>query len=147
MGHSKRHGDILRLLEETGTITTAGLAQRLGVSQETVRRDIRPLSETGMVVKLHGAISLPSMIGEAPFERRLRDNADAKRAIARLVAQGIRDGDSVMLDTGTTTSYLARELRLRRRLTVVTNSSDIARTLATVNGNRVHMAGGELRSD
>lgn len=147
MGHSKRHGDILRLLEETGTITTAGLAQRLGVSQETVRRDIRPLSETGMVVKLHGAISLPSMIGEAPFERRLRENADAKRAIARLVAQGIRDGDSVMLDTGTTTSYLARELRLRRRLTVVTNSSDIARTLATVNGNRVHMAGGELRSD
>jgi len=147
VGYSKRHGEILRLLEESGTITTAGLAHRLGVSQETVRRDIRPLSATGMVVKLHGAISLPSMIGEAPFERRLRENADAKRAIARLVAQSIRDGDSVMLDTGTTTSYLARELRLRRRLTVVTNSSDIARTLATVNGNRVHMAGGELRSD
>ena len=52
-----------------------------------------------------------------------------------------------MLDTGTTTSYLARELLGHRRLTVVTNSSDIARTLATVNGNKVYMAGGELRSD
>ena len=52
-----------------------------------------------------------------------------------------------MLDTGTTTSYLARELRKRRDLTVVTNSSDIARTLATVNGNTVYMAGGELRGD
>ena len=52
-----------------------------------------------------------------------------------------------MLDTGTTTSFLARELTSRRRLTVVTNSSDIARTLATLNGNKVYMAGGELRSD
>jgi len=52
-----------------------------------------------------------------------------------------------MLDTGTTTSFLARELLGHRRLTVVTNSSDIARTLATVNGNRVFMAGGELRGD
>ena len=52
-----------------------------------------------------------------------------------------------MLDTGTTTSFLARELTGHRRLTVVTNSSDIARTLATVNGNKVYMAGGELRSD
>jgi DeoR family glycerol-3-phosphate regulon repressor len=52
-----------------------------------------------------------------------------------------------MLDTGTTTSFLARELLQHRNLTVITNSSDIARTLATVNGNKVFMAGGELRSD
>ena len=77
----------------------------------------------------------------------MRENADAKRAIARAVAATIRDGESVMLDTGTTTSFLARELLGHRRLTVVTNSSDIARTLATVNGNKVYMAGGELRSD
>ena len=96
---------------------------------------------------MHGAIGLPSVVGEAPFERRMRENADAKRAIARLVAATIHDGDSVMLDTGTTTSFLARELLSHRRLTVVTNSSDIARTLATVNGNKVYMAGGELRSD
>jgi DeoR family glycerol-3-phosphate regulon repressor len=137
----------MRLLREEGTITIAGLADRLDVSLETVRRDIKPLAESGMALRMHGAIGLPSVTGEAPFERRMRENADAKRAIARMVAATIGDGESVMLDTGTTTSFLARELLGRRRLTVVTNSSDIARTLATVNGNRVHMAGGELRSD
>jgi DeoR family transcriptional regulator, glycerol-3-phosphate regulon repressor len=147
MNHSKRHGEILRLLQEEGTITIASLADRLGVSLETVRRDVKPLTGDGTVLKMHGAIGLPSMAGEAPFERRMRENSDGKRAIAKMVAAGIRDGESVMLDTGTTTSFLARELLGHRRLTVVTNSSDIARTLATVNGNKVYMAGGELRSD
>ncbi|MEO5324993.1 DeoR/GlpR family DNA-binding transcription regulator [Mesorhizobium sp. CC13] len=147
MNHSKRHSEILRLLETEGTITIADLADRLGVSLETVRRDVKPLADNGAILKMHGAIGLPAVVGEAPFERRMRENAEAKRSIARVVAATIRDGDSVMLDTGTTTSYLARELLGHRRLTVVTNSSDIARTLATVNGNKVYMAGGELRSD
>lgn len=147
MNHSKRHGEILHLLREEGTITIASLAARLGVSLETVRRDVKPLTKDGAIVKMHGAIGLPALTGEAPFERRMRENAAAKRAIARHVAATIRNGESVMLDTGTTTSYLARELTGHRRLTVVTNSSDIARTLATVNGNKVYMAGGELRSD
>ena len=147
MNYSKRHGEILKLLQEEGTITIARLAEKLGVSLETVRRDVKPLTSDGSVLKMHGAIGLPSMVGEAPFERRMREQADAKRAIAKLVAATIGDGESVMLDTGTTTSFLARELLNHRRLTVVTNSSDIARTLATVNGNKVYMAGGELRSD
>ena len=147
MNHSKRHGEILRLLKEEGMVTIADLAQRLDVSLETVRRDVKPLTEDGSVLKMHGAISLPGIIGEAPFERRMRDNADAKRMIARMVAATIRDGESIMLDCGTTTSFLARELLGHHRLTVVTNSSDIARTLGTANGNRVYMAGGELRSD
>jgi DeoR family glycerol-3-phosphate regulon repressor len=147
MIHSKRHGEILRLLNDEGTITIASLAERLGVSLETVRRDVKPLTDDGAVLKMHGAVSLASLAGEAPFERRMRENAEAKRLVARMVAATIRDGESIMLDTGTTTSFLARELLGHRRLTVVTNSSDIARTLATVNGNKVYMAGGELRSD
>lgn len=123
------------------------LAESLGVSEETIRRDLRPLAQAGHVVKLHGAVTLPQDLSEAPFERRMRENAEAKRAIARHAARLIEDGDSVMLDTGTTTSMLARELLRKRNLTVVTNSSDIARTLATVNGNKVYMAGGELNGD
>ena len=147
MNHSKRHSDILRLVQEEGTITIASLADRLGVSLETIRRDVKPLTGDGSVLKMHGAIGLPSYSGEAPFEKRMRENSDAKRAIARHVADSIQDGDSIMMDNGATTSFLARELLGHRRLTVITNSSDIARTLATVNGNRVYMAGGELRSD
>lgn len=147
MNYSRRHADILKIIQEEGTITITRLAEKLGVSLETVRRDVKPLARDGSVLKMHGAIGLPSVVGEAPFERRMREQADAKRTIARLVAATIHDGESVMLDTGTTTSFLARELLNHRRLTVVTNSSDIARTLATVNGNKVYMAGGELRSD
>lgn len=147
MGPSKRHRDILRLLEQDGTVAIAELARKLNVSLETVRRDIRPLAGNGSLVKMHGAVSLPSIVGEAPFEKRMRENSEAKKAIAAAVAGTIRDGDSIMMDTGTTTSFLARELLGHRRLTVVTNSSDVARTLATVNDNRVYMAGGELRSD
>ena len=144
---TKRHGTILKLLEGQGSLSVNALAQELGVSMETARRDIRVLVEAGAAVRVHGAVGLAGQIGEAPFARRMRENAAAKRAIARVTAERIADGDSLMLDTGTTTSFLARELLGHRRLTVVTNSSDIARTLATVNGNRVFMAGGELRGD
>lgn len=144
---NKRHGAILKLLQEHGALSLAALAQSLSVSAETVRRDVRAMAEAGAVVRVHGAVGLAGQTGEASFDRRMRENAGAKRAIARHLAEQIADGDSLMLDTGTTTSFLARELLSHRRLTVVTNSSDIARTLATVNGNRVFMAGGELRGD
>jgi DeoR family glycerol-3-phosphate regulon repressor len=143
----RRHAAILEILREAGTVSIAELARHLGVSLETVRRDIRPMAESGELVKVHGAVTVPFQTGEAPFERRLRENAAEKRLIARFAADLVADGDSVMLDTGTTTSMLARELLRKRSLTVVTNSSDIARILATVNGNTVYMAGGELHGD
>lgn len=144
---SRRQAEILALLDERGVLPVAELAAHLAVSPETARREIRALVDAGAAVRSHGAVGLAGQTGEAPFERRMRENATAKRVIARAVAAGIADGASVMLDTGTTTSFLARELLKHRRLTIVTNSSDIARTLATVNGNRVFMAGGELRGD
>ncbi|MHC1547493.1 DeoR/GlpR family DNA-binding transcription regulator [Phyllobacterium sp. K27] len=144
---SKRRGEITRLLQEEGTISIADLAVKLGVSLETIRRDVKPLHDEGAVTRVHGAVSLPQHLGEAPFELRMRENADAKRLIAQYAAGMIQNGESIMLDTGTTTSFLARELLQHRNLTIITNSSDIARILATVNGNRVFMAGGELRSD
>lgn len=143
----RRHSQILQLLEAQGPLALGDLSRALQVSAETIRRDVRALAEAGLAVRVHGAVGLAGQMGEAPFERRMRENAAAKKAIARVTAESIADGDSLMLDTGTTTSFLARELLGHRRLTVVTNSSDIARTLATVNGNRVFMAGGELRGD
>lgn len=144
---SRRQAELLKLLDGRGMLPIAEVAETLGISAETARRDIRALVDAGSAVRSHGAVGLAEQTGEAPFDRRMRENAAAKRAIARAVAETIRDGASVMLDTGTTTSFIARELLQHRRLTVVTNSSDIARILATVNGNRVYMAGGELRRD
>lgn len=144
---SARLGQIMGLIATKGSMTVSELASLLGVSEETVRRDARLLEERGDVLKLHGALALPHHVGEAPYERRMRENAEAKRSIARAALALVQDGDSLIIDTGTTTSIFAQELRSRRGLTIVTNSSDIARTLATVNGNRVYMAGGELKAD
>jgi len=144
---SARQSDLLRTIRERGTAALSDLAREFNVSQETIRRDVKRLAAEGQVLKRHGNVAVPHSIGEAPFERRLRENAEAKRAIARRAAERVEDGDTIILDTGTTTSIFARELLKRANLTVITNSSDIARTLATVNGNRVYMAGGELNGD
>ena len=144
---SKRQLAILDYIRERGTLTVVELAHGLQVSDETIRRDAKVLEQNGQILKLHGALALPHMAGEAPFERRMRENSEVKRAIAKRACQFVEDGDSLIVDTGTTTSIFAQELRVKRGLTVVTNSSDVARTLATVNGNRVYMAGGELKGD
>ncbi len=145
--YSKRHTEILRILREEGTSTIADLARQLQVSQESIRRDVRPLTERGDLLKLHGAVSLTQQLAEAPFQKRMRINAEGKRLIARCMADRIENGDSLMLDTGTTTSMVARALLDKKNLTILTNSTDIARTLAGNNNNKVYQAGGEMRAD
>jgi DeoR family transcriptional regulator, glycerol-3-phosphate regulon repressor len=143
----QRQAQIISSLRQHGSQSVIELAALVGVSEETIRRDAFTLQETGEVVKLHGALTLPHDISEADFERRMREAPQAKMAIARAAADMVRDGDSLIIDTGTTTMFFARELRQRRNLTVITNSIEIARTLAGVAGNTVHLAGGELEAD
>jgi DeoR family transcriptional regulator, glycerol-3-phosphate regulon repressor len=141
---SKRHSRILEILGREGTVTIAELAGRLDVSAETVRRDVRPLADRGTLVRMHGAVGLAGSAGEAPFQRRMGENALAKQLIARTAAALVRSGESLALDTGTTTSFLARALTRHERLEIVTNSTDIARTLAGRGDNRVHLLGAGL---
>ena len=136
-----------RALDGGGICRVAELSALLGVSGETVRRDIKLMARDGLVRKVHGGVGLPDSAREPAFRQRLRENAQAKVAIARYAAREVHDGDSIMLDTGSTTAYVAEALLGHRNLTVITNSVDIANTLATHNGNRVFMAGGELRAD
>jgi DeoR family transcriptional regulator, glycerol-3-phosphate regulon repressor len=142
-----RHAKIIATLRQHGSLSIAELAALLDVSDETIRRDATPLEDNGEVLKLHGALALPHNMGEATFERRMREAAPAKLAIARAAVQMVRDGDSLIIDTGTTTTFFARELRQRRNLTIVTNSTENARILAGVPGNKVYLAGGELEAD
>jgi DeoR family glycerol-3-phosphate regulon repressor len=129
-----------------GTVTVRELARLLDVSEQTVRRVVRPMVDRGQVEKIHGAIVGASTVGEPPFLTRMNLNQRAKVAIAAEVARLVEDGDSIALDTGSTTGFIAQALRQHRDLTVVTNSSFIATSLATIPGNRVHMAGVELRN-
>lgn len=144
---TRRQSEILKTVQSKGTCSIAELAQALGVSGETIRRNLKPLSDQGLVLRLHGGVALPDSLHEAPFPKRMHENAEAKHRIAEIVAEEIQDGDTLILDCGSTTAFIARALRGRKNLVAVTNSAEIARTLATNETNRVFMAGGELRSD
>jgi DeoR family glycerol-3-phosphate regulon repressor len=138
--------EVLNAVALRGTISVRELATLLHVSEQTVRRIVRPLVERGAVDKVHGAVVGRSRPGEAPFLARMAVHQREKVAIAGAVAALVTDGDTVALDTGSTTGFVAQALRRHRGLTVVTNSTFIATTLATIPGNRVHMAGTELRN-
>ena len=140
--------EVMNAVGLRGTVSVRELAALLDVSEQTVRRVVKPMAERGDVHKGHGAITAATTTstGEAPFLTRMSVARDEKVAIATEVAKLVRDGDTVALDSGSTTGYIAQALRAHHGLTVVTNSSFIATTLATIPGNRVHMAGVELRN-
>ncbi len=122
------------------------LARRLKVTEETIRRNIKSLEAGGHVRKVHGGVHLTDIKNEQTFQQRMGENPDAKRRIAARVADMIKDGDSLFLDIGSTTAYIAMALQNHKNLFVVTNSLSVAHTLATRNSNRIFLAGGELRA-
>ncbi len=149
---ARYHDEVMNAVGLRGTVSVAELAALLDVSEQTVRRIVKPMVARGDVEKVHGAIvatnrtGSAASLGQAPFLTRMNVNQRAKVAIATEVAAMINDGDTIALDTGSTTGFIAQALRQHRGLTVVTNSSFIATSLATIPGNRVHMAGVELRN-
>ncbi|XXK28704.1 DeoR/GlpR family DNA-binding transcription regulator [Arenicellales bacterium nBUS_45] len=144
---SKYEAAIMDTLNLCGQVTINDLAVQLGVSGETVRRHVDPLVKRGLALRVHGGIIAPISTQEAPFHRRLRKNLDAKRRLAKAASELVKDGDSLIIDCGSTTAYVAQALCDHSNLNVVTNSIEIARTLASRNGNRTYVTGGELRAD
>jgi DeoR family glycerol-3-phosphate regulon repressor len=144
----KRQNEILALVKSRGACSIVELATKFRVSDETIRRNIKPLVREGLIDKVHGGI-VPSQKQEPepPFAKRMNEQVEAKQKISMLVAGIIQDGDSIMLDTGSTTAYVARALGEHRNLSVVTNCTEIARTLAREASNRIHLCGGTLRAD
>lgn len=122
------------------------LAERLRVSEETIRRNIRTLEANGLVTKVHGGVHITDSVSEQPLHYRMNVNPEPKRLIAAKVATIVKNGDSLFLDIGSTTAFIAVALQKHRNLFIVTNSLSVAHTLATRNDNRVYFAGGELRA-
>ncbi len=143
----QRESEILQAVRLEGACKISELAARFNVSEETIRRSLKPLVSRGLVSRVHGGVVSPDHLQEPPFQRRMFEHREAKVRIAAALARQIKDGDSLMLDTGSTTAYVARALTDLSNLVIVTNSVEIARTLATRNSNRVYMTGGELRAD
>ncbi len=144
---SQREHEILEELRLSGGSSRIQfLAERLSVSEETIRRNLKTLQQNGLVTKVHGGVHLKNIEDEQPLHYRMNTNPEAKRKIAATVASMISDGDRLFLDIGSTTAYIAVALQRHHNLFIVTNSISVAHSLATRNANRVFLAGGELRS-
>ena len=146
---NQREQEILREIRLAGGSCRIGyLADRLRVSDETIRRNIKTLETGGLVQKVHGGVSLVGLISvvEPPFQSRMDRNADTKKHLAARVAEMVENGDSLFMDIGSTTAYVAQALQNHRDLYIVTNSIAVAHLLTARNNNRVFLAGGELRA-
>lgn len=142
---SKYKDQILYNVDMRGTVSVLELAQILDVSDQTIRRVSQPLVESGELTKVHGALVSNRIASDPPYLARMRLNRNAKVAIARKAVEIIEDGASIAIDTGSTSGFIALALRARQNLTIVTNSAFVASTLAIIAGNKVSMAGTQLR--
>jgi DeoR family transcriptional regulator, fructose operon transcriptional repressor len=145
MFSEERRSRILELIRARKKVTVHELCQLLEVSPATVRGDLRDLDREGLLVRTHGGALEKSQTGYEPICSQRSANLTAKRAIAVAARRYVADGDTILLDTGTTTLELAQQLTPMQQLRVVTNDLEIARVLEGVSGVEVVLLGGTLR--
>jgi len=136
-------------MREQPGIGVPDLARRAGVSEGTIRNDLRALNETGQLMRVRGGgIPIDEQPNHSPaFSARLMAHRRAKQCIAGRAAKLVKDNDSLLLDSSTTVFSLACQLKDRRDLTVITNGIEAARELAKNPSNTVILLGGVLRVD
>jgi len=149
MSQTLRQQQIVGWLRENQASTVLDLAHHFHVSDETIRRDLKSLADNGIVERFHGGVRLNDVGWEAPFERRLQEQAVAKRRIAAAAAELVEDGATILLDNSSSSCFLARELATKRRhLTAITFSVEVASIFSSCGPqHRVILPGGELRAD
>ncbi len=145
MSLSFRQADILEIASTEGRVTVDGLAERFGVTVQTIRRDLTELAEAGKLDRVHGGAVLRSSLANIGYEDRRTLNADAKTLMAQACAQDIPDGASVFLNIGTSTEAVARQLLNHKNLMVVTNNMNVANILVDNPDCEIVVAGGILR--
>ena len=139
----ERQKRILELLSIEGAVMVSKLSQELGVTEETVRRDLEKLEAKEMLRRTHGG-ALPMDEGNYEFslEKRKTLNVESKQALARKAIQYIATGDTVFLDASTTTFYMAKELKTMKNITIMTNSIRVINELSGIDGIKVIAVGG-----
>ena len=140
----------IRLIEEVrrlGSVSVEALAEHFGVTLQTVRRDVRLLSEAGVLARFHGGVRVPGSTTEnLAYRQRQQLNETAKQRIGKRVARDVPHGCSLIINIGTTAEAIARELADRRGLRVITNNLNVAAILSDNPDCEVIVAGGVVRS-
>lgn len=147
---AKRRSELVHLARQRGQVTVTELAEAFEVSADTIRRDLDYLQRRGILTRTHGGAVLPDEPAAAedhPFSQRENDRADVKERIARVAADLVADGETLLLNGGTTTLAVARRLDARRDLTLVTNNLRIPTVLAREAVRYVYLIGGLFRFD
>lgn len=148
MHERERSQFILGLLRERAVVTVRALQAATGASAATIRRDLQALTEAGLVRRVHGGVEsvdkvVPKALAGSEFEVARRLNAERKRAIAAAAVAMAEDGESIIVNAGSTT-YAMAEALAGRRLLILTNSFPMAERLIATTENRVVLPGGEV---
>jgi len=145
---SQRRLQISELVRRHGSVQVAALARQFGVSMQTVRKDLRYLTERGVMSRAYGGAIDSSLVGatppEPPYEAKRTTHRDEKRRIGLLAATLVKPGDTIAIDSGTTAIALAEALP-DIELTVVTNDFGVLSALVSKGNIDIVMLGGELR--
>ncbi len=144
---AERRNLILEKIQEEKTVLVGALSREYEVSEETIRRDLEKLEEEGHVVKSYGGATLNEAgIMELPYNVRRRVNPAGKQRIAELVCRQIEENDHIFLDASTTSVFIARNLKQKEHLTVITNSIENLLELSQVTGWDIISTGGLLKA-
>lgn len=147
MTPNPRQSELLDAVRAHGVATVESLADRFGVTLQTVRRDVKLLAEAGLLARFHGGVRMPSSTTEnIAYRQREALNAEAKKRIAKAVAARVPNGCSLLINLGTTTEAVARELLRHKGLRVITNNLNVAAILADNAECEVIVAGGVVRN-
>ena len=142
-----RQSQLVEAVREQGSATIEALAEQFGVTLQTMRRDVQRLADAGLLARFHGGARVPaSTIENLAYRERQEMNADAKRRIARAAARAVPNGCSLIINIGTTTEAIARELLHHKGLRVITNNLNVAAMLSGNPDCEVIVAGGAVRS-
>ena len=127
----ERQKKILELLETDGAVWVNKLSAELNVTEETIRRDLEKLEKREALLRTHGgAVPVTQSNQELSLEKRKTINTDIKIKLAKEAVKKIISGDTIFLDASTTTFYIAKELKEKKNVTVVTNSIRVINELA-----------------
>ena len=144
----ERKMKIVEFVEEHRKATVAELCEHFGMSSATIRNDLRDLEHSNLINRTHGGVMVKTKTGlELNSNQKEDQHLEAKKRIARAALEMIEDGDTIILDTGTTTIELARLLNTRRRVTVVTNDLAIALVMEQQPEATIVLMGGIVRKN
>lgn len=141
-----RRDKILELLQEDGSAKVLDLSRLFKVTEVTIRQDLEKLEREGLVIREHGGAYIKNVKDQvAAFSIVHQENLDKKEMIAAKCLEFIETGDTIILDSGSTTTEVAKKLRGRKDLTVITNALNIALLLGAEPGIEVIVTGGEFK--